>query len=200
MAGLLYKEWYQIRHSMKSFIGLMVVLGSVFCLSGDSLSFLWITGIICFSTIITTFSLDEKSGWNMYERVLEIPVKKVVLSKYILMFCFIIIGSIIGGGVNLIIQPKLWEEILASIIVVNIILILMGSIMLPLLYKFGTEKTRILFISIILIVLLGFSTLIQKLIEIDLTSIVVFGIPIITLLSLIFSIQISKKIYINKRV
>lgn len=199
MKGLLKKEWFQIRHSMKSFIGLIVVLGLVFCLTGDSMSFLWITGIICFSTIITTFNLDEKSGWDIYQRVLEVSARKVVISKYLFMFCCIILGSIIGGAVNLIIQPQMWVEILAAIIVVNIVLILMGSIMIPLLYKFGTEKTRILFIAIILIVLLGFSTIVQKLIAIGLTSIVLIGMPIITIVSLLFSIKISKKIYISKK-
>lgn len=200
MRGLLIKEWFQIRHSLKRFFGIIVILGLIFGSSGDSISLLWIIEFLCFSSIITTFNLDERTKWDSYERVLAISVEKKVASKYIFMILCNLSGALLGGTMSMIISPGDCMLIVGSAFFINVLLIIIGIVMLPLLYKFGTEKMRVINIAIVLILFYGISMVTEQLVNCNLFNVILVGFPVIGVIGTFISIKISKKIYQCKEI
>ncbi|RDY30021.1 ABC-2 transporter permease [Lachnotalea glycerini] len=198
MNALVLKEWYQIRHTMKNFIIMILILAVVFGYSHNSSTFLWVVELLCFSTIITVFNMDEKSGWNKYERVLQISVSKKVWSKYIFMVYCVLAGAIIGIMGGLIMDRNSYEVIIGNLLPAVMISILLGSVMIPLIYKYGTEKMRILFIGILLATMLGVSAAIQVFINLNLIFVILYIMPIVSILLMILSVKISIRIYQKK--
>lgn len=104
--------------------------------------------------IINSFSYEEKCGWSMYVNVLPVSRKQIVLSKYLLAFIFI--GAVTAGGAFLqaLVNIKnhagigngLWVSA-AAFLGASFFL----SILVPLLFKLGTEKSRAAMVIIFLI-------------------------------------------------
>ena len=199
LKGLLIKEWFQIRHSLKRFLGIIVILGIIFGSSGDSISLLWIIEFLCFSSIITTLNLDERTKWDSYERVLAMSIEKKVVSKYIFMILCNLFGTLLGCTISIIISPEECILILGSAFFINILLMVIGIVMLPLLYKFGTERMRVINIAIVLILFYGISIVTEQLAGSNLFNIILVGFPVIGVIAIFISIKISKKIYQYKQ-
>jgi len=135
--------------SMKMLVimGLYIVIFSM----TDSLVFVS-SMIILVATlmIMNTFAFDELSKWDYYALSLPVTKKQIVLSKYLLTFFFDVIGIIISLVLN-IVKQKLNTDSIVSICVLSALALIMASIMLPLIYKLGTQKARIWIILIFLI-------------------------------------------------
>ena len=71
--------------------------------------------------------------------------------------------------------------------------------MLPLLYKFGTERMRVINIAIVLILFYGISIVTEQLAGSNLFNIILVGFPVIGVIAIFISIKISKKIYQYKQ-
>lgn len=102
--------------------------------------------------ILTTFSYDDYSKWNMYALSLPITKKQLVLSKYILGISFIIFGGvfsfILTSLLSLFKGSFILGDLVASIIGSTGIMILMILILLPLIFKYGVERSRIMLLAI----------------------------------------------------
>ena len=139
MKGLILKDLLNLRKNLKTII--------IMCLFYTLL----------FSTlfamqILTTFSYDDYSKWNMYALSLPITKKQLVLSKYILGISFIIFGGvfsfILTSLLSLFKGSFILGDLVASIIGSTGIMILMILILLPLIFKYGVERSRIMLLAI----------------------------------------------------
>lgn len=192
---MLIKDWYQIRHSLKRFFGIIFILSVIFGSSQDNISLLWIIEFLCFSSIITTFNLDERTKWDSYEQILAISVEKKIASKYVFMILCNIFGALLGGIISIVISPEDYLVTIGNAFFISILLIIIGTIMIPLLYKFGTEKMRVINIAIVLILLYSLGAITQRLINHNLLDVILIGLPIVGIISIFISIKISKLIY-----
>jgi ABC-type transport system involved in multi-copper enzyme maturation permease subunit len=105
-------------------------------------------------TAITSFSYDKQAGWEEYALSLPLPRKTIVKSKYVLSFLFALAGmalSVLLGIVINVVKKSGIEEHLVSTYVLFAISILFLCIMLPLIFKFGVEKSRIFMIIVLAI-------------------------------------------------
>ena len=127
----------------------MLFFAVVFIPQGNSFIF----GIIILMfamMVVTTISYDDLAKWDAYALTMPVTRKEMVLSKYLVMAILNTLGavlSLIVGAVGSVIMGQSFDlEILAIIGAIYLIALIFGSVIIPLIYKFGTEKARLMLI------------------------------------------------------
>ena len=151
MKGLLLKDWYQVKTNMwMMYLTVLAVLAIwILSTSGDSRFAVNYSAVFLGMMPAYLLSYDHASGWTEYSFALPLSKELQVAEKYLVgllctavsaalngIFCGILfwmgkplpampIGLLLGAGA-------------ASILLIN-------GIMLPLYYRFGAEKARMLY-------------------------------------------------------
>ena len=151
MKGLLLKDWYQVKTNMRMmYLTVLAVLAIwILSTSGDSSFAVNYSAVFLGMMPAYLLSYDHASGWTEYSFALPLSKELQVAEKYLVgllctavsaalngIFCGILfwmgkplpampIGLLLGAGA-------------ASILLIN-------GIMLPLYYRFGAEKARMLY-------------------------------------------------------
>lgn len=151
MKGIILKDLLNSRKNLKNLLIMCFLYAIIF--STMNLSALSSVITILFTMqILTTFSYDDYTRWNQYALSLPISKKQLVLSKYILSLLFIIIGSIISLllaiTISLIKNSLLFDDVIGAVIGSTTSMIFMILILLPLIFKYGVEKSRMMVIAI----------------------------------------------------
>ena len=204
MKGLILKDLLNLKGTFKTLGVMMLFFTVVFIPAGNNFIF----GIIIFMfamMVITTISYDDLARWDSYALTMPVTRKEIVLSKYLVLGILNIAGallSLIVGFIGTMIMGRSFSlEILAIIGVVFLIALIFGSVMLPLIYKFGAEKARLILILCALIPT-GLILLLEQLqipIPTDANPWIYLLILIaFTLAGLILSYGLSLKIYEKK--
>lgn len=155
MKGLFIKDLLTIRRYGKIMVGAVILmLAASFFL--EDFSFVSAMVVVFGATLpITVFSYDTLAHWDGYSLTLPVTRCQLVTSKYLLGLTLSAIGSLLSALINLVgegmDENRLWI-VLPLIFLAGSILYL--SILLPLVYQFGAEKSRLM---IILILILPFS-------------------------------------------
>lgn len=153
MKSLIIKDLYNIGHNVKSMILIVLFFAVMFIPSSQVGSYIAICCVLCTTMVITTFSFDDFSGWDRYAMIMPVTKKELVAGKFVVLLIFSGIGclsSLVLGTVGSLIFHKIgfdWESI-SGILVMALgsfaIAVVLGSISLPLVFKFGAEKARML--------------------------------------------------------
>ncbi|XOQ48130.1 MAG: ABC-2 family transporter protein [Eubacteriales bacterium] len=100
--------------------------------------------IIIFSAmlIVNAFAYDELAKWDTYALSLPVTKKQIVLSRYLLGFLFDTAGYILSILLGLV-SGNLDSELSAIAYCFFAASLFITALMLPFLYKFGTQKARI---------------------------------------------------------
>lgn len=210
MKGLLIKDLYSIRQYLKSIL-LILAFFALFSIGlGDS-AILLEGMIVMFFMMMTiySFSADNLAKWDRYALSLPISRLEIVTSKYILSFFLCLTGtllSLILVSAVLAIKPlnnfDFTDHLLATASIFAIS-IFFSSVLLPLIFKFGVEKSRMFLILIFAIP--SASVIVLDKIGLKMPTEGEFLsffklIPIIILILLLVSYLVSLKIYTNKEI
>ena len=159
-------------------------------------------------------SYDEYAKWDKYALTMNINRKDIVLSKYVFFIMSIIIGMVVGvissTTINQILQSDInMNEIIATSIVVPCIFAILFSIVIPVVFKNGVEKGRI----VMMIVLFIPAVLVAAIVKISENNNIpmpngptfemifnfgLIGVILLTIISIFMSYKISLSIY-NKK-
>lgn len=154
MKSLIIKDLYNIGHNAKSMIFILLVLAFGLIPSSGTEGYIIMSGILCSMMIITTFSFDDQSKWLKYAMVMPVTKKDIVISKFIVLLIFSTIGAVTGlvigaiGGT--ILHKGVFSNVnnMLSLLFTGVLSLVIsefaGSMSIPLLFKFGAEKARIL--------------------------------------------------------
>lgn len=155
MKSLIFKDIYNISHNAKAmFLMLLVFLVIFFPMYGIE-SYIIISGILCSMMVVTTFTFDNHSEWTKYALVMPLSRKDLVLSKFIVLFIFTTIGIVFGiifGIIGGLVTSQMTFDIerLTTLLFIGLaglaIAEILGSISIPLVFKYGSEKARMLLI------------------------------------------------------
>lgn len=197
MGGLLLKDFYVLTKQVKLFI-LIVILFAM--LPGGQ----WSAFAIMYAAMmpITTLGYDEQSKWGKLAAMMPYTVKQIVLSKYLLGYIAVlaisllaaaaqfVYGTIKGTGVS--------DGSLIAIVAMAVVAIFLQAVNLPLMFKMGVEKGRLIFMVLTVGVVLGAIALLDENIQIPNidTIITVVGVGVVVLN--VVSILLSIKLYSNK--
>lgn len=204
MSGLILKDLLNLKKQSKIYMAFIIFYGFLAFTSKDTSFLGGIVCIFCAMLPITALAYDERSNWDRYALSMPISRKDIIISKYLLGILCSFLGFLICFLFN-IFSNSLSNETLALSLLFFGIAILLISILLPILFKFGVEKGRLIMMivifspTIILVALSKFNF--PKPSEETINTIINFApfiAPILVLLVLILSIFISLKIYKNK--
>ncbi len=101
---------------------------------------------------ITISAYDEQSKWNLYEAVLPVSRKQIVLEKYLLTALIVIPVSVIYSVILFAAKGGNLNEVLLNFTIMLLFGLISPCVILPIIYKFGYLKGRI--INLIIIALL----------------------------------------------
>lgn len=153
MKGLLLKDFYVALKSCKMYLiidAVFIVLS--FALNGlvnDSFMFLMLPVLMSGMLTISLLNYDERFKWTKYSGTLPYSPAQIVSAKYLFGLIFQVITTI-----AVFIASCLWVNIMKGTSFPEAMITLFGmfvfslmipSISMPLSYKFGTEKARIIF-------------------------------------------------------
>lgn len=154
MKGLLIKDFLLLRSNFRT-IGLLLVL-FFFCslLTGPA----FFSGIVLIEAVmlaVSTFSYDDMAKWNTYMLSMPVSRKTAVQEKYVLSFLLSLIGIVLATAAGIlagVIQGNLdIRLILGTVGGCLVAAFLYVSVMIPLTYRFGAEKMRMMLILVFVV-------------------------------------------------
>lgn len=204
MIGLLIKDLLNIRKELKIYALFIAVYVAITFVSQDTNILMAVIAMMCVMMPLTAIAYDEKANWDKYSLTMPISRKEIVLSKYILGVGLATMGLIITSIIS-IFDNGIMTDFIELPIVYWCLSIVLLSIILPIIIKFGAEKGRFIMMAVIFLPTF-IIVLLSKVIPMDsitrtidslfnyATIIAILSIAI----SLTISISISFKIYNNK--
>ena len=161
--GLIIKELQFVKLYKKNLIFFMILF-SFLCFVNDTidLSFPVFIPLIFGMVATNSFVYDGQANSERYLLSLPLTKKDIIRSKYVYIFLFTMIGSILGVILAIILQSI---KDSSALVVDNIVsagigalfgLMLLQSFQVPILIKFGYEKGKFIqMIAIVLIMMIG---------------------------------------------
>lgn len=151
MKSLVLKDLYNIWHNAKSMLFILLVLAFIMIPFVGVDAYIIMSGILCSMMVTTTFSFDDNSKWMKYAMVMPVTKKGIVIGKFVVLLIFSAIGAVSGliiGSIGGVILHKINFGDILTLLLVGVtslaIAVIIGSMSIPLLFKFGTEKARML--------------------------------------------------------
>lgn len=151
MIGLMLKDIYTMRQYVKTLL-FMLIFFALISAGLDNPATFFEGFIILMSTIlaISSFSYDDLAKWDRYALTLPVSRKEIVAGKYLLSIVLCAAATAISflvAAIILAVKPVegfgLTEQLLATAAIVSVALFFTGAL-LPLTFKFGVEKSRLL--------------------------------------------------------
>lgn len=155
MTGLLLKDFYSLRQYGKTMLFMLVFFA--FLSSGMDNPASFFEGFMVIMSMmmaIYSFSYDNLARWDRFGLSLPVSRTEVVGGKYLLSLILCLAGGILAfllSSVILVFRPVEGfglKEHLFSLAGVSSIGIFLFSLLLPLIFKFGVEKSRLFLIAI----------------------------------------------------
>lgn len=210
MKSLILKDLYNIEHNAKFMIFSLIILAVTLIPTYGVEGYVFFSATLCSMMVVTTFSFDENSNWARYAIIMPVSKKDLVVGKFIVLAIFSIIGSLFGLLVGLIGGFAIDKIAFDFEKVVQLLFLMLaawgmsfifGSTSIPLIFKFGAEKSRILCLVSIFIPTALFFGIYQMftVIGVELTEKLVFVLiccsPIIALAWCYIMCKISYRIF-----
>lgn len=155
MKGLILKDLYNIIHNAKSMFFILLFFAVAFLPSSGVQGYILTCTILCTMMIITTFSFDDVSNWTPYALIMPLSRENLVAGKFIVLFIFSAVGTLFGvlaGSIGIRIASAFMSvsesasmlPLGLSAIVSLAVSTIFGGISIPLVFRFGPEKGRLL--------------------------------------------------------
>lgn len=153
MTSLILKDLIMLKSYAKTLI-IMIGFFALVTFSNDA-SFLSGMIILILAMLpVTSFSFDQQSKWDLFSQTLPVSRKQLVWSKYLLGLIAIGSGVVIASLLNGVIlllknQPVDLLELVVANIAIAYAGILFLAVLIPLVYQFGVEKSRLISLAVL---------------------------------------------------
>jgi hypothetical protein len=209
MVGLLLKDIFNLKKYMRQ-MGIVVLALSFFAFNMRSTPYLVGMMVLMTSMMVTTsMAYDEAAKWDKYALTMPLVKKDIVLEKYVLLGLLTLVGggiaSVLGCFMTIFLKFGNIKETLLACGAIIMVALLFFSFVLPVLFKYGVEKARMLMFIIFgapTVLIVAFAKLMQKYnipapTEAQ-VKYVMYVSPVIVLLIILMSYRISVGIYEKK--
>ena len=153
MKGLILKELLGMRSFAKGTLSAILIMSICFYFSVGAEGIIAAVAIMCATMIVTTYTLDERYGWQKYALAMPISRRQYIGAKYVTNLIFCGAGVLLGSVIALILSLLKHTTDLAALGAVAavglIISLLFGVVIIPLLTFFGAEKARMIMMGVI---------------------------------------------------
>lgn len=154
MKGLIKKELY----NCKSVAGIAAIVLVGYGVIGANEQagmdlFCFAVTLLTVAICINSFSLDQLSQFDAYALTLPITRRQLVYGKYVLTLLLVLCGIALSIGVFFLwpTGQSLWQWLWGASLPVCSLGLLLVSILIPLVYRFGPEKSRFILLGVILL-------------------------------------------------
>lgn len=209
MTGLVKKDLYLSLSMLKSYV-LVAVVFALLTLTGiyDISFFVTYLSVMCIMIPVNLFAYDEQARWDKYAAALPSGRAGVVKARY-LFTILICLGSLLFALLLQLIvalftgaRGQARTDLLLSGLLPTAYGCFMNAVLLPLLFKFGSQKGRIyllLALGVGVGVIFGGLTGLKEMgISLSELTLPLFALPVVGLLTLIPSYFISRRIFFHK--
>lgn len=158
MKGLLKKDICMIWNYCRSFVLILVVFMIVGAFMEDGFFYSFYPVLLASMLPITLISYDERFKWDVYCQSLPISRKKQVTEKYlisILSVSVVIVCCVAAQIYRMLATVEFdmtavpWQNLPGYVALLMGLALISPSIMIPLIYKFGAEKGRMVFLVVV---------------------------------------------------
>lgn len=151
MKSMILKDYFNIRHNIKMLVISIVFMAVCIVPSSGPEGMIAASCIICCMITVTTFSFDEKCKWEKYALIMPVTRRQYVMGKYVMNVLFGIFGLAAGLVITVafyIITGKTDFPAMIACSIAGIILMLVtGSLQIPMIIRFGAENARLVLIA-----------------------------------------------------
>lgn len=150
MRGMILKDLYNLMRYSRFLIIYIIIFGAISLGPGGS-TFGSMVVVLIGTLSVSTFSYDDLAGWEKYAVSTPVSRKKIVMAKYLVAVILTVLGIVAGLLLTLlsrIVNPEM--EILESLAALGscaLLGVLANSLIIPFVYKFGTEKSRLIMMT-----------------------------------------------------
>ncbi|MGN1405405.1 MAG: ABC-2 transporter permease [Erysipelotrichaceae bacterium] len=152
MRGLLIKDYYMLIKYFRSYILIITVMAVVTMFSTSAPLFILYPVIMANMLPVSLVNYDEMARFDRMYQTMPVSKAQYVSAKYLMSFIFQALSLIIftaGYSVSLIRSSQFEIDTVLTIVSYMIILVsVLPSILLPFVFKFGSEKGRMVYLLI----------------------------------------------------
>lgn len=200
MRSLLYKDIVNLKQQFRFYLIILAFYVLLGIKAGDA-SFLGaIMTIFAVMLSVTACAYDEKAGWDKYALTMPFGVRELIGSKYLLALIGVCLTAGIMLPVNLFAGMPLLEALALTASWIAIGLFYTEAI-LPVIFRFGVEKGRIMMIVIAFLPTVVFLFLdkgLTRFLSPELFEKMLYIAPLVFLLFLPLSVWCSYRMYKKK--
>ncbi len=209
MTGLVKKDLYLSLSMFKSYVAVAAVFAALTAFGIYDISFfVTYVSIMCIMIPVNLFAYDEQARWDKYAAALPSGRAGVVKARYLftvlvcagsLVFSLLLqsLVALFSGA-----QGQERVDLLLSGLLPAAYSCFMNAILLPLLFKFGSQKARLYLILVLGVgvgVIFGGLTGLKEMgLSLSALRLPLFVLPVMGLLALIPSYLLSKRIFFHK--
>ncbi|MGI6031075.1 MAG: ABC-2 transporter permease [Eubacteriales bacterium] len=209
MKGLLYSDYINSRSGFKIYTGLAIFYTLLSLMAYNAID-IGVFILFFFSALtLQPFSYDEMNQWKQFLASTPVGRRKLVQSRYLFALLCLLYGlalsllmqlvNQLSGGASLLVQ--------APVLLLSFsFILLMVSIDLPLVYRWGPEKGRIIIIALLILPLIVFTAIstldgmVEALSAFLLTSHLLLPVVmfLVAVVAFLLSLTLSTRIFLRK--
>jgi ABC-2 type transport system permease protein len=161
MSGLVLKDLCVLKKAVRSYVVILLVYAVLTATGMLDTSFLsGFLALLITMMPISSFSYDDLARWDRYAAALPVGRRGIVQSKYVFTLLISAGALVLGLGVSGIAAALRWgDSSLPELIIVNIACIAAGlflnAVILPFLFRYGAEKSRMILLAVFVVVFGG---------------------------------------------
>ena len=154
MKGIVIKDLLTLKSSMKTVVLIVILFGVMGAKSGSAYMSTF-ASVYAAILPMTCMAFDERSRFNRYAVIMPVNLRDIVLSKYVVGLILAVVATVVAVAMTALSGGSLGETVAASIAIPMVY----HSILLPLMFKFGVEKSRIIILAGVVVPAVGISFL-----------------------------------------
>ena len=154
MIGLMWKDLLCLRKSLATYV-IVIVFYALTTLAGlwDINAMAAVLAILVSVLPYSCFSYDHAAKWDRYGLALPVSRAQTVLARYLVVVMLLVLAMVlvglIGAAAALFGDGVDWTTYGFTAAVVLAMGIFLNAVLLPLIYRFGAERARILFFVVL---------------------------------------------------
>lgn len=154
MKGIVIKDLLTLKSSMKTVILIVILFGVMGAKSGSAYMSTF-ASVYAAILPMTCMAFDERSRFNRYAVIMPVNLRDIVLSKYVVGLILAVVATAVATAMTALSGGSIGETVAASIAIPMVY----HSMLLPLMFKFGVEKSRIIILAGVVVPAVGISFL-----------------------------------------
>lgn len=156
MRGLLLKDWYMILRHWKGMIVFNIIYALIASLSSMAMVFAAMNILLGTMVVKSLMAYEEQNRWDCLAVNLPVTQKQIVTEKYLVGFGGALFTSLLTAGIMSLVGV-FYHGNREGVMLPNLLLfvalgMLLLSLELPVLFKFGVNKGRIWFMATVILV------------------------------------------------